>query len=264
MNRWFRFPGVQAASAALVACGVLATLVMALPAWTSGANPSLAERVQRIEDENAIVRLQNIYGYYVDKRLFDQVVDLFADSGSVEISHRGVYTGKAGVKRLFIDSWSGDGLGLRHGQLFTHMMMQPVIDIAPDGRHARERFRTFAQVGQHERGVMWVEGVYENEFIKEGGIWKYSRMRFWPTYYVPEREGFSGKLLPNMEVDRNHPPDLPPTDDAGVFPDVYYPPFHYPNPVTGKEVDVRPYNDKALAETTTARKWTGDEPVHGK
>lgn len=264
MKKFLRFAGAHAVSVVLVACGVLASLVMALPARTSSAHPSLAERVQRIEDENAIVRLQNIYGYYVDKRLFDQVVDLFADEGSVEISHRGVYTGKAGVKRLFIDSWSRDGLGLRHGQLFTHMMMQPVIDIAPDGVHAKGRFRTFAQVGQHDRGVMWVEGVYENEFVKQGGVWKYSKMRFWPTYYVPEREGFSGKLLPNMELDRANPPDRPPTDDAGVFPDVYYPPFHYPNPVTGKAVDVKPLNDKALAETTTARKWTGNEPLHGK
>lgn len=245
----------------------VAALIAAAPSALAQAGtvpPSLAERVQRIEDENAIVRLQNIYGYYVDKRLLDQVVSLFAEEGTVEISHRGVYVGKAGVKRMFVDSWARNGLGLKRGQLFTHMMMQPVIHIAADGRHAKGRFRTFAQVGQYEQGVMWVEGVYENEFVKEGGVWKYAKMRFWPSYYVPEREGFTGKLRPNIEFDAANPPDRPPTDDAGVYPDVYYPPFHYPNPVTGEEVDVRPYNDKALKETTTAKPWTGGEPLNRK
>ena len=89
-------------------------------------------------------------------------------------------------------------------------------------------------------------------------------MKFWPNYYVPEREGFSGKTRPNIELDASNPPDLPPSDDAGVFPDVYYPPFHYPNPVTGKKVDVDALNDKALKDTTTAKPWKGGEPLHGK
>lgn len=249
----------------LVRAGVAAALLLAAAPAVLAANPlTLEQRVQRIEDESAIIRLQNIYGYYVDKRLFDEVVDLFADSGTVEISHRGVYVGKEGVRRMFVSSWSRNGQGLARGQLFNHMMMQPVVHISADGRHANGRFRTFAQVGQYEQGVMWVEGLYENEFVKEGDTWKYSKMRFWPNFYVPEKEGFSGKVRPNIEFDAAFPADLPPTDDAGVYPDVYYPPFHYPNPVTGKEVDVKTYNDKALKETTTSKKWTGGEPLYRK
>jgi hypothetical protein len=145
---------------------------------TAGCTPNgLEQRIQRLEDESAIVRLQNAYGYYVDKRLWDQVVDLFADDATVEISHRGVYAGKAGVRRLFLESWGKGRIGLNRGQLFTHMMMQPVIDISPDGRHAWGRFRTFAQVGQGGpggTGVMWVEGVYEKEFSGDAGVWRYS------------------------------------------------------------------------------------------
>jgi hypothetical protein len=232
---------------------------------TTACSPTALEtRVQRLEDEAAIVRLQNVYGYYVDKRLWDQVVALFADNAAVEISHRGAYTGKAGVRRLFLESWGKGSIGLARGQLFTHMMMQPVIDVSADGQHAWGRFRTFAQVGQvgpGATGVSWVEGVYENEFTREGGVWKYSKMRFWPTYYVPESEGFMGTLRPNIESDAKLPPDKAPSDDAGVLPDVYYPPFHYPNPVTGRSVDVAALNARALAETTTVKRWTGTEPV---
>lgn len=244
---------------------VMITLAAMLAvANAAGAAESLEARVQRTEDVLALERLQNVYGYYVDKRLFDQVVDLFAEESSVEISHRGVYAGKAGVRRLFINSWSRDGLGLARGQIFNHFMLQPVIDVAPDGKHAKGRFRAFAQVGSATTSVMWVEGVYENEFIKEAGVWKFAKMRFWPSYYVPEKEGFTGKTRANIEVDPNNPPDRPPTDDAGVFPDVYYPPFHYPNPVTGKPVDVSGYNKKAVSETTTAKPWKGGEPLYKK
>ena len=259
MARTKRFFATIARAAAFALGASLST--SPLHAAQPAAN-SVEARLQRMEDIHAIERLQNIYGYYVDKRLFDEVVDLFAEDSSVEISHRGVYVGKAGARRLFIDSWSRGGQGLSKGQLFNHLMLQPVIDVAPDGKKASGRFRTFAQVGSAQAGVMWVEGVYENEFVKENGVWKFSRMRFWPTYYVPEKEGFSGKTRPNIELDTNNPPDRPPSDDAGVFPDVYYPPFHYPNPVTGKPVDVGPWNDKALSETTTARPWSGGEPLH--
>ena len=140
------------------------------------AEKATEKRLQRLEDEAAIVRLQNAYGYYVDKRLWNQVIDLFSDAASVEISHRGVYVGKAGVRRLFVESWGKGRIGLARGELFTHMVVQPVVDIAADGNHAQGRFRTFAHVGQvgaDTRGVMWVEGVYENEFVREGGVWRY-------------------------------------------------------------------------------------------
>jgi hypothetical protein len=40
------------------------------------------------------------------------------------------------------------------------------------------------------------------------------------------------------------------TDGAGVSLDVYYPPFSYFNPVTGKPLEVTQLNTKAMAETT--------------
>ena len=52
---------------------------------------TLAHEVQRLEDQNAIEKLQRIYGYYLDKGLWSQAADLFAEDGEVEI---------AGTRRL--------------------------------------------------------------------------------------------------------------------------------------------------------------------
>ena len=62
------------------------------------------ERLQRLEDIQAIERLQRAYGYYVDKNLWDQVVDLFADKSSVELDQRGIFLNKEGVRRMFLEN----------------------------------------------------------------------------------------------------------------------------------------------------------------
>src|SRR5687768_18114266 len=59
---------------------------------------ALEQRKERIEDVNAIEQLQAAYGYYVDRALWDEVADLFADDGTAEIGLDGVYVGKARVR----------------------------------------------------------------------------------------------------------------------------------------------------------------------
>ena len=51
------------------------------------------ERVERLEDHDAIENLQANYGYYFDKGLWDEVADLFTADGSFEYGQRGVYVG---------------------------------------------------------------------------------------------------------------------------------------------------------------------------
>ena len=53
----------------------------------------LTTRLQLLEDHNAIRKLHHAYGYYIDKCLYEDVVNLFADGGEVHFSG-GVYKGK--------------------------------------------------------------------------------------------------------------------------------------------------------------------------
>src|SRR5688572_14851335 len=46
---------------------------------------ALEQRKARVEDVNAIERLQAAYGYYVDRALWDEVASLFAEDGTIEI-----------------------------------------------------------------------------------------------------------------------------------------------------------------------------------
>ena len=179
-------------------------------------------------------RLNAIYGYYLARNQWDDLAGIFSRDGTIEIAMRGVYEGPASVRRNL--NLYGEQ-GIHHGLLHNHMQYQPVIDIAPDGRSAQMRSRAFSIMGQYETYSMWMGGVYENDYIKEDGIWKLQRDQVFNTYFVPYNVGWKDAVpRPPPGITDSNPPDAPPTHPFEMYPTAFVPPFHYPNPVTGRRV----------------------------
>jgi hypothetical protein len=188
----------------------------------------------RQQDVEAIRVLQYTYGYYMDKQLFKQVVDLFSEHPvSAEWGGSGVYLGRAGVIRRF-----GNGLdvGPKYGVLREHLQLQGVIHVAPDRKTAKGRFHAlilWAMDPKDPTGQQWQMGIYENEYVRENGVWKFSKLDYKQVLTTPYSDGWGKTQLysgcgPGTA-------DLPttwyhPYPENGVFP------FHYPNPVTGADV----------------------------
>src|SRR5262249_13752262 len=108
---------------------------------------ALEQRKTRVEGANAIERLQGAYGYYVDKGLWDDAANLFADDGSIELALDGVYVGKARV-REYLYALGGGRAGLPDGRLDEHLQAMPVITLAADGTTAKARWRGIMLAGQ--------------------------------------------------------------------------------------------------------------------
>jgi len=195
---------------------------------------SLEQRMERQEAVHDIENLTRAYGYYVDKQLWDQVYPLFTSDCRIEIAGRGVYLNAAGAKRLFLDSMGGGKVGLGPGMLFNHIILQGVVNVSADGNTAKGRYRAVMQIGKAQAFAVVGEGTYENVYRKEDGIWKISEMHFYSTYYTPYTDGWGKVNMPNNGPDQAAGPDLPQSVDYDVLPGHYVPPFHYPNPVTGK------------------------------
>lgn len=195
---------------------------------------ALEARVQKTEDIDAINKLTRAYGYYVDKAQWDEITDLFAEDSRVEIAGRGVYRGKKGADTIFRKVMGGGKNGLNQGALFNHMILQGVTDIDADGKTARGRWRAFIQIGTYEQFALWAEGTYENIYVKENGVWKFKDLHYFATYYTPFDQGWGKKALPNNGPSTQFPPDQPQSVQYDVFPGNYIPPYHYPNPVTGR------------------------------
>ena len=197
-------------------------------------------RLPILEDVEEIKKLQRIYGYYVDKALWQKVIDLFSDDCTIEISGRGVYRGRRGAEIVF-RRLVGQLIcqdreeGLSHGQLHNHFQLQGVVNVAPDGRTARGRWRAFIQVAVLGKMAHWAEGPYEMEYTKQAGRWRISRLAWFPTYYTPFEAGWAKTGLPMPGPSQEFPPDLPPTWEYEAYPGTFVPPFHFPHPVTGEE-----------------------------
>lgn len=84
--------------------------------------------------------------------MYNEVVDLFAEDSDVWFLG-GIYRGKSGVRRLYIDRFQKQFTqghnGLRYGWLLDHPQHQMVIDVAADRNSARVRGRSAMQAGLH-------------------------------------------------------------------------------------------------------------------
>ncbi|PMD29494.1 hypothetical protein L207DRAFT_549887 [Hyaloscypha variabilis F] len=196
----------------------------------------LKKQVAALTKESEIRKTHFKYGYYLDKSLFDECVDMFADHPDTYMEFLGArYRGKESIRRLyklvFGEGFVGKRNGPVHGFLDDHLMMQDIIDVDHTGTHAWCRMRMFTQAG-----------IYENEYIKENGIWKLFRYRFFPYYNASYEKGWSFTPLEHPLFLTTKYPENPVGPDEFVdqrlqWPDTRVVPFHYPHPTTGKRIN---------------------------
>ncbi|MFZ1991138.1 MAG: nuclear transport factor 2 family protein [Alphaproteobacteria bacterium] len=214
----------------------------------------LEKRLNLLEAESAVRKLQYAYGYYLDKCLYNEVIDLYTDDGECKFMGA-IYRGKPSLKRLYLDRF-GQGFtkGTNrnvHGFLLDHAVMQFIVDVAPDGNSAKIRGRTMMQCGTHESVApkdaplrqWWEGGIYENSYRKDGGVWKIWKLHYYPVFHADFETGWA-KTRPNYIAPFSaDPKDLYPNNPSGpdevdnsvrLWPHTDIVPFHYVHPVTGK------------------------------
>lgn len=193
-------------------------------------------RLTRLEDTEAIKRLQRAYGYYLDKGFWQAISDLFAPTGSIEIAARGVYR-KERIYPFLRNLIGRQRDGLAPGQLLNHMQLQGIVTLDEDGQHASGRWRAFIQVGDAGKSATWAEGPYEVRYVKLDGVWMIERMIWFPTFYTPFDQGWHKLGLPSSPESDDFPPDAPPTYRYQTYPaETFVPPYHYIHPVTGQKI----------------------------
>ncbi len=197
----------------------------------------LEARLMVMEDIMQIDRLEKIYGYYLDNQKFEEIVDLFSDDAeSIEICDRGLFKGKEGIKRFFWGFLEKRRESSQAGRMAIHMQHQGVIDIAPDGKTGMGRWYLVMiqarplEAGGPNKSVLG-HGVYENEFVKEDGTWKFKKMFMSLTYRSPIGEGWTS--IPNMDPGQAPGADAPSTD-GHWYPNQSFVPFHWKHPITSQ------------------------------
>ena len=223
----------------------LALLSFAAPAPAQSIDAQieqLTERVERLEAARAVKKLQRAFGFYVDRGLWGEAADLFADDGTVEFGIDGVYQGKDRI-REYLRRLHGGQEGLVYGQLNEWITLQPAIAVAPDGMSATARWRDHGMLGHYKQHAEWRDGIYENAYVRERGIWKIKSLHLYVNFVAPYERGWArlrgGEGLVRSGASEAFPPDRPPTESHAPFPAMQVPDFQARHPVTGRPIGGR-------------------------
>lgn len=187
----------------------------------------LERQIRNLQDIRDIEKLQRAYGYYVERWMANEIIDLFSDSPDVSITvTTGEFKGKERIKQYYesrLPKVTAD---------FSHHLMQlsGVIDVDTSGKTAKGRWYGFGlpavPVGEETPVHGLLSGVYEMGYIKENKIWKILNINWKIIAHISPKDGWL-------------PTEIPPKDlEADVLPISYPPgyilPFHFKNPVSGK------------------------------
>jgi hypothetical protein len=226
----------------MVVAALFAAVPVAAPASAQNVEAEIAAltlRVERLEGSRAVRKLQRAFGYYVDRGLWGDAADLFIDDGTIEIGVDGVYAGKERI-REYLRRLHGGQEGLVYGQLNEWVTLQPAIVVAADGESATARWRDLGMTGQYKQHAEWRDGIYENTYVRQNGVWKIRSLRLYVNFVAPYERGWArlapGEGVVQSEASKAFPPDRPPSAALQPFPEPQVPPFQAPNPVTGRPV----------------------------
>jgi SnoaL-like domain len=192
--------------------------------------------VTRAEDVRAIKKLQRAYGYYADRGLWDDLANLFTDDAVADYPS-GIFDGNASIRAMFIQNLGQGKTGLAEGRIYNHTILQPVVDLAPDGATATGRWRVLGMLGSLGRSAIWADSLYRFDYVKQNGRWKMRSLIAYAGSGGSYDEGWvPPKPRPPGYVDRSpvrfnlaHPADRPRNQPCEDDASVCVVPFPYPN-----------------------------------
>jgi len=211
----------------------------AMPPLDPKMNPAAAltaleQRISVMNDEDKVRNLQHAYGYYMDRKMWDDVTDLFTADGALSIANIGVYDGTKNIRRALERSGPA---GLTHGQLNELMQLDMAVAVEPGGIEARARGLEFGMLGEAEGTAFYTLAIFENRYVKQNDIWRIREMRIFPLMKTEYAQGWAKSQVVDPPPAKEHAPDRPvPASD--VMTPGAVPAFFAPNPATGKPVNL--------------------------
>lgn len=214
----------------------------------------LQAQLQCLQAESAITSLQNAYGFYVDRRMWDDVADLFAADGTFEAALRGVFRGRAGIRRVLGQFGPQD---LAPGVINDHIQMQPVVTLAPDCQSAQLRGSELMMAGQNGQEANWGVNIQENTFRRIDGKWQIQSMHIYRRLRSDYAQGWQKNGQPMTAAAAGSMPDAAPTVQYQAYPAFFVPRPSFGNPGTTRAAPraaAKPGSESLEAALTSAER----------
>ncbi|MEY2855088.1 MAG: hypothetical protein RL030_2220 [Pseudomonadota bacterium] len=157
---------------------------------------TLRGRLQQLQDETAMLNLQSAWGYYSDRRMWNDMADLFASNGRLQMDGAGRVAGREKI-RAALSALSPEGL--EPGVLNDHIELQPVVTLAPDGRSARVSGTELAMTGRNDAEAWWGLNRYDNRYEKRDGTWQLADARITRQLRSDYAQGWARNAEPSPQ-----------------------------------------------------------------
>jgi hypothetical protein len=159
----------------------------------NGTIEQLAARIHKLNAEDEVRNLMHSHGFYVDRRMWTNVVDLHTQNTTVRFANGTAYTGKAGV-RTILERMGPEGL--TQGINNDHPIFDMLVEVDGDGREATARGIEIAMLGDaNTHAASWEFNVFRTRCVKQNGIWKVQDVVITPLVVADYYQGWgSGGL----------------------------------------------------------------------
>ncbi len=110
----------------------------------------------------------------------------------------------------------------RRGQINTQLLMEPAVNVDADGKTAHGRWHVMAMLGRYGVSAEWTGGLFQNDYVKEKGVWKIAHLHYYPQYAGPYETGWHNvsddlKVIPAYFTPRQAgTPVAAAADDSGL------------------------------------------------
>jgi hypothetical protein len=150
----------------------------------------LEKRLRTLEDIEAIKQLHVRYVNDLTTTAWDDLLDCFSRDALVELTN-GTARGRAAIEKFFKGKIAVTHIGLE-GNFVVH----PIIKV--DGDKATGSWLLYTHFSKphkiqrdpsptaDEPAPDWMGGYYEMEYVREGGAWKISRLK-WTNRIISPR-----------------------------------------------------------------------------
>jgi len=215
------------------------------PARTPGGTVRIVpEALALAEAFDGAENVSDAYGYYIDQFAWRDTAALFSTDGWKELSYIGTFIGRDHVRDSMITRYGEGGPSAANQTL--HGKTQPYVTVLGPGRaQVRERLLQMNSTPTGPGSMIF--GIYENQVVKEDGIWRIAGMDLDYTVLADYANGWTGvdpaassRFAPPAEQLARFHIDAP---LRGVtfapYPRVAPMGFHFANPVSGREPALR-------------------------